>query len=134
MILPLTSNFCHVHYLSLATCEDPGVPENGIRRGNTFIDGDSVEYFCNRNYSLIGSSVIRCVEGIWSSVAPVCKGMKQVGNLLEKVRHPLVLWSRKQSVSHCSLQVKKFGKSFPLAGFNNADLLVGDEWGPMHGE
>ena len=71
-----TSTLPDVHRLSLATCEDPGVPLHGFRRGNTFIDGESVEYFCNRNYSLIGSPIIRCVEGRWSSLAPVCKGTK----------------------------------------------------------
>ena len=102
-ILPELLHFpCDVHCLSLATCEDPGVPENGIRRGNTFIDGDSVKYFCNRNYSLIGSSVIRCVKGKWSSAVPICKGMKQVESLLEKPRRRSVSGRRLQIDSNRS--------------------------------
>ncbi|XP_073244344.1 sushi, von Willebrand factor type A, EGF and pentraxin domain-containing protein 1-like isoform X3 [Porites lutea] len=55
------------------TCRNPGVPQNGRRRGNTFIDGDSVEFSCDANYTLIGSSVIRCIKGVWSSTVPTCK-------------------------------------------------------------
>ncbi|CAH3021429.1 unnamed protein product, partial [Porites evermanni] len=55
------------------TCRNPGVPQNGRRRQNTFIDGDSVEFFCDVNYTLIGSSVIRCIKGVWSSSVPTCK-------------------------------------------------------------
>jgi len=63
----------HFH---LATCEDPGVVVNGQRKGDTFIDGDSVEFTCDENFSLIGSSIIRCLEGKWSSALPHCKGTK----------------------------------------------------------
>ncbi|CAH3175599.1 unnamed protein product [Porites lobata] len=55
------------------TCRNPGVPQNGRRRENTFIDGDSVEFSCDANYTLIGSSVIRCIKGVWSSTVPTCK-------------------------------------------------------------
>ncbi|KAM7451141.1 hypothetical protein ABFA07_001207 [Porites harrisoni] len=57
------------------TCRNPGVPQNGRRRENTFIDGDSVEFSCDANYTLIGSSVIRCIKGVWSSTVPTCKAM-----------------------------------------------------------
>ena len=63
-------------HLHLATCEDPGVVANGQRKGDTFIDGDSIEFTCDENYSLIGSSIIRCLGGKWSSALPHCKGTK----------------------------------------------------------
>ncbi|XP_068695180.1 sushi, von Willebrand factor type A, EGF and pentraxin domain-containing protein 1-like isoform X3 [Montipora foliosa] len=56
-----------------ATCEDPGVPDNGNRRGSNFIDGDSAEFYCNENFTLFGSSISRCLNGRWSSPLPQCK-------------------------------------------------------------
>ncbi|XP_074621677.1 sushi, von Willebrand factor type A, EGF and pentraxin domain-containing protein 1-like isoform X2 [Acropora palmata] len=57
-------------------CEDPGVPENGNRKGiGNFIDGDTIEFSCNRNYSLFGSSISRCLNGRWSSALPKCKAV-----------------------------------------------------------
>ena len=61
-------------FINIATCDDPGVVVNGQRKGDTFIDGDSVEFICDVNYSLIGSSIIRCLGGKWSSALPQCKG------------------------------------------------------------
>ncbi|XP_015755086.1 PREDICTED: sushi, von Willebrand factor type A, EGF and pentraxin domain-containing protein 1-like isoform X4 [Acropora digitifera] len=58
------------------TCEDPGIPENGNRKGiGNFIDGDTIEFSCNRNYSLFGSSISRCLNGRWSSALPKCKAV-----------------------------------------------------------
>ncbi|XP_078348042.1 sushi, von Willebrand factor type A, EGF and pentraxin domain-containing protein 1-like isoform X3 [Oculina patagonica] len=56
-----------------ATCEDPGAPANGRSIGDRFIEGVSVEFTCHENYSLIGSSIIRCLGGRWSSSLPECK-------------------------------------------------------------
>ncbi|XP_044180207.1 sushi, von Willebrand factor type A, EGF and pentraxin domain-containing protein 1-like isoform X4 [Acropora millepora] len=58
------------------TCEDPGIPENGNRKGiGNFNDGDTIEFSCNRNYSLFGSSISRCLNGRWSSALPKCKAV-----------------------------------------------------------
>ncbi|XP_022793899.1 sushi, von Willebrand factor type A, EGF and pentraxin domain-containing protein 1-like, partial [Stylophora pistillata] len=62
-----TTPFCK------ATCKDPGVPLNGKRKGSTFIDGDTVEFLCDENFSLVGSSISRCLGGRWSSAFPECK-------------------------------------------------------------
>lgn len=72
----------------LATCEDPGVPANGRRIGDRFINGVSVEFTCHENYSLIGSSTIRCLGGRWSSTLPECKGIKLKQHPFERTRSP----------------------------------------------
>lgn len=56
-----------------ATCKDPGVPVNGKRKGKSFVDGDTVEFTCDENFSLSGSSISRCLGGRWSVALPECK-------------------------------------------------------------
>lgn len=58
-----------------AVCSDPGVPENGIRIGGDFSDGQMVAYRCNENFNLVGSSTSFCVAGQWNTTKPTCKGM-----------------------------------------------------------
>lgn len=61
---------------------------NGQRTGDTFIDGDSVEFTCDVKYSLIGSSIIRCLGGRWSSALPECKGMESKQPFVKYVKQP----------------------------------------------
>ena len=64
--------FCSI--LSSAFCSDPGEPENGVRIGDDFADGQMVAYRCNENFSLVGASASFCVAGQWNSTKPSCKG------------------------------------------------------------
>lgn len=57
-----------------ALCPDPGVPNQGIRLGDSFQDGKEVTFNCNRNHDLLGNEKIRCNGGVWSSTKPRCKG------------------------------------------------------------
>lgn len=59
----------------LATCPDPGVPSNGSRIGNNFLDGQTVAFRCDQGHALVGSQVLRCVAGKWDGVSPKCKGI-----------------------------------------------------------
>ena len=65
----------HGHIFSSAVCSDPGMPENGVRIGNDFGDGQMVAYRCNANFNLVGSSTSFCVAGQWNSTKPTCKGI-----------------------------------------------------------
>lgn len=60
-------------FLFLALCKDPGTPQHGAKIGNNFEDGSTVRFICDVGYTLIGSKIIECREGIWSSSAPRCK-------------------------------------------------------------
>ena len=68
-----SSTLNEVAFLS-AICPDPGVPVNGNRIGNSFIDGQTVAFNCQPGYTLIGSQVLRCVAGNWDDDIPKCKG------------------------------------------------------------
>ena len=58
----------------LASCPDPGVPQNGQRIGTSFGDGKHLQFSCSSGYWLVGSQLIVCNEGKWSSDIPTCKG------------------------------------------------------------
>lgn len=58
----------------LASCSDPGVPQNGRRIGSNFAHGSKVTFVCFQEFSLAGSQSTTCHDGRWSSVVPVCKG------------------------------------------------------------
>ena len=69
--------------LSLATtlqrCEDPGIPSNGYRIGDSFNVGDVIQFGCNESYKLIGEAYSTCQikpgnEVDWSTDTPVCVG------------------------------------------------------------
>eukprot|EP00117_Sycon_ciliatum_P048173 scpid2370/ scgid5761/ Sushi, von Willebrand factor type A, EGF and pentraxin domain-containing protein 1; CCP module-containing protein 22; Polydom; Selectin-like osteoblast-derived protein; Serologically defined breast cancer antigen NY-BR-38 len=54
-------------------CGDPGVPDNGERRGDRFTYEQSVSYTCNAGYMLRGSTSQEClVSSQWSGQRPVC--------------------------------------------------------------
>lgn len=54
---------------------------NGKRKGKSFVDGDTVEFSCDENFSLSGSSISRCLGGRWSVALPECKGYKMLYHL-----------------------------------------------------
>ena len=51
------------------------MPENGVRIGDDFGDGQMVAYKCNENFNLVGSSTSFCIAGQWNSTKPTCKGI-----------------------------------------------------------
>ena len=52
---------------------NPGVPQNGLRRGESFQVGSPVFYSCNRGYQLYGSRGRFCVDlGQWTGNLPSC--------------------------------------------------------------
>ncbi|XP_067016838.1 sushi, von Willebrand factor type A, EGF and pentraxin domain-containing protein 1-like isoform X2 [Acropora muricata] len=57
------------------TCERPIVPLRGplILHGNSFLDGDEVQFSCVTNYDLFGSQRSRCVGQKWNNRKPECK-------------------------------------------------------------
>ncbi|XP_015754992.1 PREDICTED: sushi, von Willebrand factor type A, EGF and pentraxin domain-containing protein 1-like isoform X2 [Acropora digitifera] len=56
-------------------CERPIVPSRGplILHGNSFLDGDEVQFSCVANYDLFGSQRSRCVGQKWNNRKPECK-------------------------------------------------------------
>ncbi|XP_067016854.1 CUB and sushi domain-containing protein 1-like isoform X2 [Acropora muricata] len=58
------------------TCRRPVVPLRGplILHGNSFLDGDEVQFSCIANYDLFGSQRSRCVVRKWNTRIPKCKG------------------------------------------------------------
>ena len=43
-------------------CRDPGVPENGYRHGEAFLEGHSVTFGCNEGFDLYGDWRLACVR------------------------------------------------------------------------
>ena len=62
--------------LSVGICGRPIVPSRGplILHGNSFLDGDEVQFSCVANYDLFGSQRSRCVGQRWNTRIPECKG------------------------------------------------------------
>ncbi|XP_015754423.1 PREDICTED: sushi, von Willebrand factor type A, EGF and pentraxin domain-containing protein 1-like [Acropora digitifera] len=60
---------------ALGICGRPIVPSRGplILHGNSFLDGDEVQFSCVANYDLFGSQRSRCVGQRWNTRIPECK-------------------------------------------------------------
>lgn len=60
------------------TCNDPGVPVNGSRYGDTKEPGDSMTFQCDPGYQLQGRDTISCVRMenrfYWQPDPPTCIG------------------------------------------------------------
>lgn len=74
--------FCFLVPVSTATsCNDPGVPQNGSRSGDSWEAGDSTVFQCDPGYSLQGSAEISCVKienrFFWQPSPPTCIGTEQ---------------------------------------------------------
>ncbi|XP_025085563.1 uncharacterized protein LOC112558985 isoform X1 [Pomacea canaliculata] len=58
---------------NITHCPDPGVPKNGVRKGENFQVGSSVYYSCNKGYLLFGSRGRICPDvGQWTGDLPSC--------------------------------------------------------------
>ncbi|EPY81832.1 CUB and Sushi multiple domains 2-like protein [Camelus ferus] len=69
--------------VSTATsCNDPGVPQNGSRSGDSWEAGDSTVFQCDPGYALQGSAEISCVKienrFFWQPSPPTCIGTEQL--------------------------------------------------------
>lgn len=69
--------------MSTATsCNDPGIPQNGSRSGDSWEAGDSTVFQCDPGYALQGSTEISCVKidnrFFWQPSPPTCIGTKQL--------------------------------------------------------
>lgn len=59
--------------LSLASCGNPGAPQNGQKRGLRYWPGESVSFVCDPQYHLTGSVIRTCLSsGNWSGLQPSC--------------------------------------------------------------
>lgn len=60
-----------------ASCPDPVAPINGraIDLKPGYRHGERAKFSCDSGFKLIGSSNIRCLDGNWSSTAPLCTGI-----------------------------------------------------------
>lgn len=60
------------------TCNDPGVPVNGSRYGDSKEPGDSMTFQCDPGYQLQGQDTITCVRMenrfYWQPDPPTCVG------------------------------------------------------------
>nr|XP_054751328.1 uncharacterized protein LOC129257098 isoform X2 [Lytechinus pictus] len=54
-----------------ADCSDPGTPADGNQSGS-YGNGDTVTFTCDDTFTLVGASIISCVEGVWSDEVPLC--------------------------------------------------------------
>ena len=61
---------------SAGICGRPRVPSRGPLHlhGNSFLDGDEVQFSCVANYDLFGSQISQCVGQRWNTGIPECKG------------------------------------------------------------
>ena len=68
--------FFYLSYAAMRSCSDPGYPTNGHRLGEKFWAGETVNYVCNRGYTLVGSDTILCqLDGQWTQDRPLCKNL-----------------------------------------------------------
>ncbi|KAM5312551.1 CUB and sushi domain-containing protein 1 [Glossophaga mutica] len=60
-----------------STCNDPGVPQNGTRYGDSREPGDTVTFQCDPGYQLQGQEKITCVQlnnrFFWQPDPPTCR-------------------------------------------------------------
>ena len=79
-VIPLPLNVSKPENLytprSTGICGRPRVSSRGPLNlhGNSFLDGDEVQFSCIANYDLFGSQKSRCVGRRWNAGIPECKG------------------------------------------------------------
>lgn len=71
--------FIHINAATTATtCNDPGIPVNGSRYGDSKEPGDSMTFQCDPGYQLQGQDTITCVRMenrfYWQPDPPTCIG------------------------------------------------------------
>lgn len=64
-----------------STCNDPGMPQNGSRYGDSREPGDAVTFQCDPGYQLQGQAKITCVQldnrFFWQPDPPTCIGTER---------------------------------------------------------
>ena len=54
-------------------CNDPGIPDNGVRHGDDFSYNATISFTCNNGYELSGYQMLTCEpNGKWDDKPPVC--------------------------------------------------------------
>ena len=61
-------------YVSAAPCATPHQPNNGWIQRRVYRHGQTIRYNCNNGYTLEGLATRKCINGLWSSNIPLCKG------------------------------------------------------------
>lgn len=74
--------YCLCFAASIAsTCNDPGMPQNGTRYGDSREPGDTITFQCDPGYQLQGQAKITCVQlnnrFFWQPDPPTCIGIGQ---------------------------------------------------------
>ncbi|KAF5922481.1 hypothetical protein HPG69_009527 [Diceros bicornis minor] len=74
--------YCPFFVASIAsTCNDPGMPQNGTRYGDSREPGDTITFQCDPGYQLQGQAKITCVQlnnrFFWQPDPPTCIGIMQ---------------------------------------------------------
>ena len=68
----------HSPATTATTCNDPGIPVNGSRYGDSKEPGDSMMFQCDPGYQLQGQDTITCVQMdnrfYWQPDPPTCMG------------------------------------------------------------
>lgn len=58
---------------NIVHCNNPAIPNNGQRTGNSFTYSSQLSYSCDVGYTLMGSTDIVCLStGQWSDAVPTC--------------------------------------------------------------
>ena len=58
----------------VVSCGDPGIPDNGVRYGDTFTYQSRVVMECEPQYRLVGDQIRTCqADGTWSGTQPICE-------------------------------------------------------------
>eukprot|EP00058_Branchiostoma_floridae_P008085 XP_002593573.1 hypothetical protein BRAFLDRAFT_125152 [Branchiostoma floridae] len=71
-------NYDKLEVFDAVCCNDPGIPDNGNRQGNSFNPNDRVTFTCNAGYTLVGQATATCLlmgnyAYEWTSPRPVCQ-------------------------------------------------------------
>ena len=63
--------------LIIASCPVIASLMNGIITHATLKEGGEVEIKCRPDYTLVGPSKLRCIQGKWNGSLPLCKGLQR---------------------------------------------------------
>ena len=63
--------------LIIASCPVIASIKNGIITHATLKEGGEVEIKCRPDYTLVGPSKLRCIQGKWNGSLPLCKGLQR---------------------------------------------------------
>ena len=70
------------HFVTARNCGHPGTPVHGNINSYVFTYGSTVEYTCNKGYTLVGSKQRVCqANQTWSGTSPQCTS--RFGSLIE---------------------------------------------------